>query len=136
INRFEALFLDKRMDAVYQREFAILESAHEGVRTLYSVGVLGIRDTASKAFVFCHDGRNPNKEFQPSDKLLIHPCYWMALDLTKAVLGAEEAADIHDEYEVEVFSEAPEIRNRRIGQLLSKLDKIPSGTDGAPDFED
>ena len=72
----------------------------------------------------------------PSDKLLIHPCYWMALNLTRNTLNAEEAAEIHDEYEVEVFSEAPEIRNRRIGQLHSKLDKIPMGEDGASEFED
>lgn len=136
INRFEALFMNKDLDAVYQREFAILESAHEGVRTLYSVGVLGMRDTASKAFVFCHDGRNPNKEFAPADRLLIHPCYWMALNLNRNTLNADEAAEIHDEYEVEVFSEAPEIRSRRIGQLLSKLDKIPVGEAGASEFED
>jgi hypothetical protein len=136
VARLEHLFSDQKLDAVYQREFAIMETAQEGIRLLYSVGFLGIKDSASNAFVFCHDGRNPNKEFQSSDKLLIHPCYWMALDLTKLALGAEEAADIHDEYEVEVFSEAPEIRNRRIGQLLSKLDKISDGTEGASDFEE
>lgn len=132
----EWLFSDQKQEATFQREFAIMETAQEGIRLLYSVGFLGIKDSASNAFVFCHDGRNPNKEFQTADKLLIHPCYWMALDLTKSALGLEEAADIHDEYEVEVFSEAPEIRNRRIGQLLSKLDKIANGAEGASDFED
>lgn len=136
IYKFEELFGDTTLDGKYQREFAILESASEGVRTLYSVGVLGIRDLASKAFVFSHDGRNPNKEFTPSDKLLLHPCYWMALNLTRNTLNPDEAAEIHDEYEVEVFSEAPEIRNRRIGQLLAKLEKIPIGNEGASEFED
>lgn len=136
IERLEGLFSDQSQDASYQREFAILDSTQEGIRTLYSVGFLGIKDSASTAFVFCHDGRSPNKDFQPHDRLLIHPCYWMALDLGTNSIGPEEAADIHDEYEVEVFSEAPEIRNRRIGQLLSKLDKIPLGQDGASDFEE
>ena len=136
IEKIECLFSDKTLADSYQREFAILESAQEGIRTLYSVGFLGIKDSASNAFVFCHDGRDPNKEFQPADKLLIHPCYWMALDATKSALSTEEATDIHDEYEVEVFSEAPEIRNRRIGQLLGKLDKIQIGHDGASDFEE
>jgi hypothetical protein len=68
ITRLETLFLNKELDAIYQREFAILESAQEGVRTLYSVGFLGIKDVASNAFVFCHDGRNPNREFQVTEK--------------------------------------------------------------------
>jgi len=136
IERLERLFNNQTQDAVYQREFAILESAQEGIRVLYSVGFLGIKDSASSAFVFCHDGRSPNREFQMEDRLLIHPCYWMALDATKSTLASEEAADIHDEYEVEVFSEAPEIRNRRIGQLIAKMDKIPVGIEGASEFEE
>jgi hypothetical protein len=136
INKLELLFTDQTLEAAYQREFAILESAQEGIRMLYSLGFLGIKDSASNAFVFCHDGRSPAKEFHSDDRLLIHPCYWMALDLTRNTLDAEEAAEIHDEYEVEVFSEAPEIRNRRIGQLLAKLDKIPIGNEGASEFED
>ncbi|MEI6195740.1 MAG: ATP-binding protein, partial [Verrucomicrobiota bacterium] len=136
IEGIEVLFNNQKLEASYQREFAILETAHEGIRTLYSVGFLGIKDSASNAFVFCHDGRSPSKQFQPEDRLLIHPCYWMALDATKTVLGIEEATDIHDEYEVEVFSEAPQIRNHRIGQLIAKLDKIPTGVDGASEFEE
>lgn len=136
VTRLGTLFSRNDIEATYQRELAILENPQEGVRTLYSVGFIGTKDTASNAFVFCHDGRNPDKEFSPSDKLLIHPCYWMALNLTRNMLNAEEAAEIHDEYEVEVFSEAPEIRNRRIGQLMSRLDKIPVGLEGASEFED
>ncbi len=134
--RLEYLFNDSAVVGAYQREFAILESPQEGIRTLYSVGFLGIKDSASSAFVFCHDGRRPAKEFQPQDKLLIHPCYWMAMDLTKTALDAEEAAEIHDEYEVEIFSEAPEIRDRRISQLHGKLDKITIGNEGAIEFEE
>ena len=136
ITRIETLFLRQDIDGEYQREFAIMESAQEGIRTLYSVGFLGIKDSASSAFVFCHDGRSPNKEFASNDRLLVHPCYWMALDITKDSLSAEDAAEIHDEYEVEVYSEAPEIRCHRIGQLHAKLDKIPVGKEGAPEFEE
>jgi hypothetical protein len=136
IERLEALFLNRELDAVYQREFAILETAQQGIRTLYSVGFLGTKDLASNAFVFCHDGRNPSREFQVSDKLLIHPCYWMALNVTRDMLNANEAAEIHDEYEVEVYSEAPEIRRRRISQLMGYLDRVPVGDDGAKAFEE
>ena len=136
IMRLETLFLKQDLDAIYQREFAILESAQEGVRTLYSVGFIGTKDSASNAFVFCHDGRSPNREFQPSERLLVHPCYWMALNSTRGVLEEGQTAEIHDEYEVEVFSEAPEIRKRRIGQLMGKLQRIALGEDGASEFED
>jgi hypothetical protein len=136
VNQIQRLFNDQTLDARYQRELAILESAQEGIRTLYSVGFIGIKDSASNAFIFCHDGRNPTKEFEGRDRLLIHPCYWLAMDVTKPTFSADAASDIHDEYEVEVFSEAPEIRNRRIGQLLSRLDKIPVGIEGATAFED
>jgi hypothetical protein len=136
IDNIERRMSDLPPENFIQREFEILESAREGIRILYSVGFLGIKDSASSAFTFCHDGRNPSKEFQPTDRLLVHPCYWMALDATKNTLAAEEAAQIHDEYEVEVYSEAPEIRKRRIGQILGELDRIPLGAEGAKMFED
>lgn len=60
----------------------------------------------------------------------------MALNVTRDMMNATEAAEIHDEYEVEVFSEAPEIRKRRISQLIARLDKIPNGEDGARAFEE
>jgi hypothetical protein len=60
----------------------------------------------------------------------------MALDISRNMLDAEQAAEIHDEYEVEVYSEAPEIRNKRIGQLSAKLDQIKVGADDAAQFEE
>jgi hypothetical protein len=134
--RIEPLFTDPPNSPIYQREFALLESAQEAIRTLYSVGFFGIKDRTSNAFVFCHDGRDPAKEFEAQDKLLIHPCYWMALDVGGSDLTADQTAEIHDEYEVEIFSEAPEIRNRRIGQLVAKLEKVPLGAEGASELED
>ncbi len=134
--RIQRLFADDTLDRTVQREFAILNSPQEGVRTLYSVGFLGIKDSVSSAFVFCHDGRSPSKEFGPNDRLLIHPCYWIALNLSQEKLAPEEAADIHDEYEVAIFSEAPEIRKKRLGQLIGKIDRIATGVEGAYEFED
>ena len=71
-------------------EVSILQS--DGlVRALYSVGFIGVHDTATDTFVFCHDGRNPDKEFVESDRILIHPCYWIALSLTRNALEPGEA---------------------------------------------
>lgn len=135
-DRLLPLFQTSDLDLVYQRDLAVLGGPQEAIRLLYAVGFLGTKDSASPAFVFCHDGRSPNREFAPSDRLLIHPCYWMALGATRSMMNASEAAEIHDEYEVEVHSEAPEIRNKRIGQLLAKLDRIPLGAEAAHEFED
>lgn len=103
---------------------------------MYSVGFIGIRDQLSASYVFCHDGKNPAKEFDAADRLLIHPCYWMALNITRSTTRSDVITEIHDEYEVEVFSEAPEIRKKRISQLIGAIDKIEVGPEGASAYED
>ena len=106
------------------------------VRALYSVGFIGVHDPASNSFTFCHDGNNPNKEFVHTDKVLVHPCYWIALNLTKNALEPEEAEEINDEYEIHVSSLTPAIRAHRIGELIGELHKIPLGHDGSSEFEE
>jgi hypothetical protein len=119
-----------------QREFALFRTADDQVRNLYSVGFVGIEDKEIGTFVFCHDGRSPDREFRPDDKLLIHPCYWLALNLTRNTLDPEEAEHINDEYDIEVSSQTPELRHRKLGQLISELDRIPLGSGGDSEFED
>lgn len=106
------------------------------IRSLYSIGFLGIHDVATNAFIFCHDGRNPDREFNSKDRLLVHPCYWIALNATKNALTPSEAEQINDEYEITVTSVAPEIRNKKIGGLISAIGKIAPGQDDAAAFED
>jgi hypothetical protein len=113
----------------------ILGNPEEGMKMLYSIGFLGIKDSTSGSFIFCHDGRSPSKDFLPQDRVLIHPCYWMGLTVSRNHLNANEAAEIHDEYEVEVYSEAPQIRAKRIGQILAKLNLISIGVDDASEYE-
>lgn len=116
-------------------ELAIFSQPEDLLRALYGVGFLGIFDASSGSYVFSHDGRRPETEFNPEQKLLIHPCYWMALNLSRSSLNPEEAADINDEYEIVVASVTPELRNARLGRLISEYPKIPLGIDGASDFE-
>ena len=102
---------------------------------LYSVGFIGISSKQSSSFVFCHDGRTPDKGFDNDDRILIHPCYWIALNLNKNTLTPEEAESIHDEYDINIASDNPEIRNRKIGQIVSALESIPEGREAASEFE-
>lgn len=116
-------------------ELAILSQPEDLVRALYGVGFFGIFDTTTSSYVFSHDGRRPETDFEPDNKLLIHPCYWMALSLTKNSLNPEEAADINDEYEIKVASVTPDLRNARLGRLISEFRNIPEGMSGSSDFE-
>jgi hypothetical protein len=118
-----------------QLELAILERPEELVRALYSVGFLGTYDAASSSFVFSHDGKRPETEFEAKQRLLVHPCYWMALDLTSNSLDPEQAAEINDEYEIKVASATPQIRISRLNKLMSEYTSILTGAEGARDFE-
>ncbi|WKW41286.1 P-loop ATPase, Sll1717 family [Kosakonia cowanii] len=105
------------------------------LQSLYSIGFVGIYDKNSASFSFCHDGRTPDKGFENADRLLIHPCYWLGLNLNRNALTPEEAEEINDEYDINVISENSAIRNQKIGQIVSHLDQIPTGNEGANEFE-
>ena len=102
---------------------------------LYSVGFLGVHEDASSTFSFCHDGRTPDKAFDIEERLLIHPCYWLGLNLSRNALKPEEAEQITDEYDIKVESATPEIRSSRIGRIVSQVNDIPLGRDGENEFE-
>lgn len=115
-------------------DWAILKS--DGIlRALYSVGFVGTHDSSSNTFTFCHDGRNPDREFTPNDKILIHPCYWIALNLSRNALAPEDAKQINDEIEIRVTSNTPAIRAQKIGALISEIGNIREGKDDSGDFE-
>lgn len=118
-----------------EQDFAILKS--DGlIRSLYSVGFIGTHDANSNTFTFCHDGRQPDREFTSQDRILVHPCYWIALNLSRNALAPEEAEQIEDEYEIKVTSVSPEIRATRIGTLISEIGQINEGRDDADAFEE
>lgn len=119
-----------------QQQLAILQGPIDVLRDLYRVGFIGIFDSVSDNFIFCHDGRDPNKEFDDAGKILIHPCYWMALNSTRDALNPEEAEEIYDEYDIEVASETPEQRVKEIGRVISQLEGIAEGYEGFNEFEE
>jgi hypothetical protein len=120
---------------IVQQHLAILNHPKEVMRSLHSVGFIGIQDPSSKNFVFCHDGKSEPIEPKAETKMLVHPCYWLALDCIQQALEPDQAAEINDEYDIEVSSQTPEIRNHRLGQIMCQLDKIPLGDSGAHEFE-
>ncbi|QQC62782.1 P-loop ATPase, Sll1717 family [Paraburkholderia ginsengisoli] len=117
-----------------EQDYVILKS--DGViRSLYSVGFVGTHDENSNTFTFCHDGRQPDRGFTSNDRILVHPCYWIALNLSRNALAPDEAEQINDEYEIKVTSTSPEIRAQRIGSLIAELGQIQEGRQDADEFE-
>lgn len=105
------------------------------LQSLYSIGFIGLHDQSTSSFSFCHDGRTPDKGFEAADRILVHPCYWLGLNLSRNALSPGEAEDINDEYDIKVESLNPKIRNTKIGQIVSHLDQIPMGQEGSREFE-
>lgn len=116
-------------------ERAIFSNIEDYVRSLYGVGFFGFYDSASGSYIFSHDGRNPETDITGNQKLLVHPCYWMALNLTKNNLNPDEATEINDEYEIKVSSVTPELRNARLGRLIEEYRHIAEGQESSADFE-
>jgi len=117
---------------------AILGNSSELLRCLYSVGFLGIKATNSPGYIYCHDGKTSDVEFLPDGELLLHPCYWMALNITDAALPTEKAESITDEYDdfkIDVASFGVEQRQQRLDQLIGALAKIEPGDTDAGRFE-
>jgi hypothetical protein len=67
---------------------------------------------------------------------MLHPCYWSALNLRHDELDQPDAEQIFDEYEITIASKSKETRSLLLGRLISELNQIPRGDDGADQFED
>jgi len=131
----ETLLSEGSSDSRVQQDFFILDDPKSVLRALYGIGFLGVRDVSSGRMIFCHDGSAPTVDFVGDDAVLVHPCYWIALNCTIQELDAKDAEDIYDEYDIEVASETPGIRRQKILALISQLDNLPEGTEGDRDFE-
>jgi len=131
----EPLFEDETLPPEVVQHFRILADAKSIIRDLFSVGFLGISDSATGHFVFCHDGRSPEKQLGDELRVLVHPCYWMALNFSSDGLSEDDAAAIYDEYDVVVVSETPDLRNQKIGQMERRLTEIDEGREDSGGFE-
>lgn len=113
----------------------LLGSPDEILKALYAVGFLGLLDPSGN-FVFCHDGSKQEKFFSEASWLLVHPCYWTALDIKSEPLTSDAAQEIYDEYEITIASQSKEIRDKMIGRMVSELQEIDTGDADAHEFED
>jgi len=123
------------LDPQALQHLKLFGSPDEILKALYAVGFLGLLDPSGN-FVFCHDGSKQEKFFSEASWLLIHPCYWSALDIKSEALNADDAQEIYDEYEITIASQSKEMRDKKIGRLISELQELELGDDDAHAFED
>lgn len=112
----------------------ILRAPEDIIHALFSVGFFGVYKPDVPGFIFCHDGRAPDISVTSSSRVLIHPCFWVALNLSDQAITIN-TSEIHDDYDIQVRSETPEIRRKRLGQIIAELNQIPEGKADAPRFE-
>jgi hypothetical protein len=131
----QSFMTSEDVDFLTKKDLAFFSEPDSVIKALYSVGFLGVRERDIGAFSFCHDGRDPDLIINGDTQLLIHPCYQVALNLVSTEEGLEASGEIHDDYEIEVTSFSQEVRNKLIGQLVSRISAIEEGAEGAGDFE-
>jgi hypothetical protein len=130
-----ALMESKNTATKTRREMAFYDNPSELLSALYSIGFLGIKDLATGVFSFSHDGKSVNIDINEETEFHIHPCYQKALSLALHGYSIQEAEEIHDDYEIRVESLSREQRNKKIGQLISRVRDIDLGRDDANEFE-
>ena len=133
---FDSLIEEETYVEPASSDIAILGTGSQVVDALYSIGLLGLVEPSSKGVRFCHDGALSSISDESGDrKIAIHPCYWKALGVQDDDVDSGLLVDIHDDYEVRSTANAPELRARRLGQLVSELTHVSGGQEGAREFE-
>jgi hypothetical protein len=105
VARISKVLNQDRLEKNKQQDIFLFDDSRQVLQRLYSVGFNGIHNEQSASFIFCHDGKDPDRDLKSDTRLLIHPCYWLALSTSQSDLNLDEAEDINDEYDIEISSE-------------------------------
>lgn len=119
-----------------RKSLAFFDSSTQVLQNLYGIGFVGMRMPNSSSLDFCHDGKEPAKEITEDASILIHPCYWLALNLIEGDIELYKSDDIHHEYDIEISSVSTEQLNRRIGRLIEDIKTIDHGSKDSHNFEE
>jgi hypothetical protein len=120
-----------------QRDLSFIEEPFQVIKRLYSIGFLGVFKESESLYVFSHDGRESESEIGAKAQLMIHPCYWLALNITDQALDSSNVTEVHDEYDVKLINDGgAELRRKRVGQLLEEVKDIEIEGDFSSRYED
>ena len=120
-------------------DFALFGTGQQVVAALYGVGFLGFENPlVEDQYTFCHDGsRSDPEDYDSNSRVVVHPCYWRALELDADEPKSDILIRINDDYVVPGDRrEMADLRVRQIGRALAELPVIPDGHSGSTAFED
>ena len=130
----KALEQIKSPDVAEEDGVLLGEPAH-ALDALFGVGFLGIADAGKHTGRFCHDGRKGSEDSTTARSLMVHPCYWRALQSRMSDNESLEAVEIFDEYDEGARPEVPLVKAQNLGKLIDSLGAIAEGQKGAHAFE-
>lgn len=136
VSLLEEEILGNSYDTANASDYAIIESGKEAFFALYSIGFLGLADSASHALHFCHDGSSANIDaVQSNQSSCVHPCYWKSLNIQTETLEGDVLIEVYDDNPPD-SQNISDLRTKRIGQIISKLPNLTEGSQDAGKFED
>jgi hypothetical protein len=111
------------------KDFALLGTGAEIFSALYSVGFLGVKEEGTESYRFCHDGSNADlRSLGPSRQIIIHPCYWKALEVEQTTAVETIVMRIDDSDDIAkkpvIKNELTDRRTKLLGDTVAELHKI------------
>lgn len=134
-SKVSAVVQNDSLEPRAQQDIRLIRTPQAGIRLLYEMGVIGVEDATGSTFAFCHDGHRVVDDVASSGRFMVHPCYWIALDIDDNPLDENAADSIYDEYDTDLIGREPAQRIKRIGQLAGMLDRIDHGNKTASEYE-
>ena len=121
VSHLDVVIAEGAYDDEASSDFALFGTGKQVMSALYGVGFLGFEDSLVEGqYTFCHDGsRSDTEQYEGSRKVVVHPCYWRALEVDASEPKSDVLIRINDDYEVPGDPEKiADLRVRQIGQAL------------------
>ncbi len=137
LSRCEEVLKKLPMSGHSETDFPLLSSPDDAFHALFAVGFVGVRQREHSRYQFCHDGSGTGVDSLSGDtEVMVHPCYWKALDVRPAGLDPSGLAEVTDEEENIRLETATDVRVQAIGRYVQAFEHIALGREGSQKFED
>ena len=138
VSHLDSVIAEGAYDEEASSDFALFGTGRQVTAALYGVGFLGFEDSLVEGqYTFCHDGsRSDTERYEGSRQVVIHPCYWRALEVDADEPQSEVLVRINDDYEVAGDpGMIKDLRIQQVGRVLAELPVIGDGQSGSREFE-
>jgi hypothetical protein len=136
IQMLDMLIESSSYDKPENSDFALFGSGGQILQALYGVGFIGLENKTRDGYIFCHDGSRSNLDLSSDLHIIVHPCYWKALDLQTTLPANDFVIQVNDEYDLRSCADIKDLRVRQLGQIIAELPRLPHGKEGSGQFED